>query len=178
MDCSPPGSSVHGILQARILEWVAFPFSRGSSQPRIEPRSPALQADSLPAEPQGKPKNTGVGSLSLLQLIFLTQELNWGLLHCRRILYQLKHEASPICRLGNFKLFSLSLNGNHQQELTNLTFYKERSGPQAPGPSDCMASAPSCPHPGHWVSAPGLHSGLPRLHPTPTLCSLYVGQAT
>ena len=39
----------------RILEWVAFPFSRGSFQPRIEPRSPALQADSLPAEPQGKP---------------------------------------------------------------------------------------------------------------------------
>ena len=39
MDCSPPGSSVHGILQARILEWVAYPFSRGYSQPRIEPRS-------------------------------------------------------------------------------------------------------------------------------------------
>ena len=34
MDCSPPGSSVHGILQARILEWVAIPFSRGSSQPK------------------------------------------------------------------------------------------------------------------------------------------------
>ena len=34
VDCSPPGSSVHGILQARILEWVAIPFSRGSSQPR------------------------------------------------------------------------------------------------------------------------------------------------
>ena len=34
MDCCPPGSSVHGILQARILEWVAFPFSRGSSKPR------------------------------------------------------------------------------------------------------------------------------------------------
>ena len=34
MDCSPPGSSVHGILQARILEWVAIPFSLGSSQPR------------------------------------------------------------------------------------------------------------------------------------------------
>ena len=44
----------HGILQARILEWVAFPFSRGSFQPGIEPRSPALQADSLPAESQGK----------------------------------------------------------------------------------------------------------------------------
>ena len=42
--------------------------------PGMENRSPALQADSLPAEPQGKPKNTGVGSLSLLQGIFLTQE--------------------------------------------------------------------------------------------------------
>ena len=51
MDCSPPGSSVHGILQARIQEWVAFPFSRGSSQPR----SPALWADFFPAEPQRKP---------------------------------------------------------------------------------------------------------------------------
>ena len=45
MDCSPPGSSVHGILQIRTLEWVAMPFSRGSSQPRVEPASlmsPAL----------------------------------------------------------------------------------------------------------------------------------------
>ena len=56
--------------------------------PEMEPSSPALRADSLPAEPQGKPKNTGVGSLSLLQQISLTQESNWGLLHCRQILYQ------------------------------------------------------------------------------------------
>ena len=54
--------------------------------PGVEPRSPALQVDSLPAEPQGKPKNTGVDSLSFLQLIFPTQELNRGLLHCRPIL--------------------------------------------------------------------------------------------
>ena len=54
MDHSPPGSSVHGILQARILEWVAMPFLRGSSQPR-EPWSPVLKTDSLPAEPPGKP---------------------------------------------------------------------------------------------------------------------------
>ena len=46
--------TVHGILQARILEWIAFPFSRGFSNPGIKPRSPALQADSLPAEPPGK----------------------------------------------------------------------------------------------------------------------------
>ena len=57
--------------------------------PGIEPRSLTLQADSLPAEPQGKPKNTGVVGLSLLQRIFPTQESNGGLLHCRGILYQL-----------------------------------------------------------------------------------------
>ena len=51
MDCSLPGSSVHGIFQARVLEWAAISFSRGSSQPRIEPRFPALQADTLLSEP-------------------------------------------------------------------------------------------------------------------------------
>ena len=51
MDCSPPGSSVHGILQARMLEWVAIPFSRDLPNAGIEPRFPALQADSLPSEP-------------------------------------------------------------------------------------------------------------------------------
>ena len=81
--CDPMDYTVHGILQARILEWVAFPFSGGSSQPRDQPRSPTLQPDSLPAELPGKPKNTGVGSLSLLQLISLTEESNRGLLHCR-----------------------------------------------------------------------------------------------
>ena len=69
------------MLQARVLEWVAFPFSRGSFQPRVKPRSPALWADSLPAEPPGKPKNTGMGSLSLLQQVFLTSESNQDLLH-------------------------------------------------------------------------------------------------
>ena len=57
--------------------------------PGIEPRFLVLQADSLPSEPPGKPKETGVGSLSLLQRIFPTQESNSDLLHCRRILYQL-----------------------------------------------------------------------------------------
>ena len=57
MDCSPPGSSVHGILQARILEWVAILFSRRSSQPRIEPRSPALAGGFFTTELSGKPTN-------------------------------------------------------------------------------------------------------------------------
>ena len=54
MDCSPPVSSVYGILQVRILEWVAIPFSRGSSRHRDPSQSPAFQADSLPSEPPGK----------------------------------------------------------------------------------------------------------------------------
>ena len=87
--CNSMDYTVHGSLQARILLWVAFPFSRGSSQPRDQTQVSSLQVDSLAAEPQGKPKNTGVGSLSLLQQIFPTQELNRGLLHCRWILYQL-----------------------------------------------------------------------------------------
>ena len=74
LSCSPPGDRPN---------------------PGIEPRSPTLQADSLPSEPQRKPKNTRLGSLSLLQKIFPTQELNWGLLHCRWILYQLSHQVSP-----------------------------------------------------------------------------------
>ena len=51
MDFSLPGSSDHGVSQARILERVAIPFSRGFPNPGIEPRSPTLQADSLLSEP-------------------------------------------------------------------------------------------------------------------------------
>ena len=55
-----------------------------------------MQADSLPAKPPWKPKNTGVGSLSLLQGIFPTQESNQDLLHCRWIIYQLSYQGSPL----------------------------------------------------------------------------------
>jgi len=51
MDCSAPGSSIHGIFQARVLEWVTISFSRISSWPRYQSRSPATQADVLPSEP-------------------------------------------------------------------------------------------------------------------------------
>ena len=90
--CDRMDYTVHGILQARILVWVAFPFSRGSW---IKPRSPTVRMDSLPAEPQGKPKNTGVGGLSLFQRIFLTEDLNRGLLLCRRLLFQLSYQGNP-----------------------------------------------------------------------------------
>ena len=58
MEDSPPGSSVHRLPQARILEWGAIPSSRGPSRLRVEPGSPAVQADSLPSEHQGSPQNS------------------------------------------------------------------------------------------------------------------------
>ena len=64
-----------------------------SSQPRDQTQVSLILGGFLSAEPQGKPKNTGVGSLSLLQQIFPTQESNRGLLHCRQILHQLSYEG-------------------------------------------------------------------------------------
>ena len=58
--CDPKDYTIHGILQARILEQVAFPFSRDLPNPGIKPRSPALQMDSLPADPQRKPRDNEV----------------------------------------------------------------------------------------------------------------------
>ena len=55
INCSPPGSSVHGIFQARILEWLPCPLSGDLPKPGIEPSAPALQADSSPSEPRENP---------------------------------------------------------------------------------------------------------------------------
>ena len=83
---------------------------RGSNM--IKLRSPALQVDSLLSEPPGKLNNTGVGSLSLLQWNFLTQESNRGLLHCRQIPYQLSYLGSP------FHQTSLPSDTAHQHSNT------------------------------------------------------------
>ena len=92
--CDLIDCTVHGTPRPEYGSGELFPLLGDLPNPGIEPRSPALQVDSLPAEPQGKPKNTGVGSLSLLQGIFLTQELNRGLLYCR-ILDYLSYQGSP-----------------------------------------------------------------------------------
>ena len=76
-----------GILQARILQWAVMPSSKRSSQPRDQTQVSHTAADSLASEPTGKPKNTGMGRLSLLKGLFPTQglfptkESNWGPLH-------------------------------------------------------------------------------------------------
>ena len=96
MDDSLPGSSVHGDSARKNTGMGCHAHLQGTlPNPGTQLRSPSLQEDSLPSELPGKPKNTGVGSLSLLQGIFPTQEWNQGLLHCRRILYQLSHQGIP-----------------------------------------------------------------------------------
>ena len=95
LPCRPPGDLPH---------------------PAMEPRSPTLHSDSLPAEPQGKPKNTGMCSLSLLQRIILTQKLNWGILHCRQILYQLSHKGSP--RILEWVAYPFSSGSSQNRDLT------------------------------------------------------------
>ena len=128
MDCSPPHSSVHGIFQARILEWVASPFSRGSSQSRdqtqvshiaggfftiwatrealkiIKCESCSVLSDSLRPHglysPWNSPgQNTRMGRYSRLQGIFPSQGSNPGLLHYRWIFYHLSYQGSPILPL-------------------------------------------------------------------------------
>ena len=84
--CNPKECPVHGILQARILEWVAFPFSRGSSQPRDWTQISLITGGFFTS---WATREAQVGSPSLLQWIFLTQESNRGLLNDRWILHQL-----------------------------------------------------------------------------------------
>ena len=118
--CDPMDYTVPGILQAKILEWVAFAFFKGSPQPR----SPSCRQILFQLSHKGSPRtlvcmlshsvvsdscdpwtvrrlcpwnspgnNTGVGCHFLLQGIFLTQGLNWGLLHCRKMFYQLSYQG-------------------------------------------------------------------------------------
>ena len=98
------GSDKHGSTALLYTPWTSPGQDTGVGSlsahyclhnPGIEPRSLTLQVDSLPAEPQGKPKNTGVGSLPLLQEIFPTQESNQGLLHYKWIFYPLSYQGSP-----------------------------------------------------------------------------------
>ena len=84
-----------GFSRPEYCSGLPCPFPGDLPNPGIKPKSPTFQADSLPSDPPGKPKKTGLGSLSLLQGIFATQESNWGILHCWSILYKLSYQGSP-----------------------------------------------------------------------------------
>ena len=109
MDWSPPGSSIHGIFQARVLEWGAIAFSIHVLI-YCESESHSVVSDSLQPHglysPWNSPgQNTGMGTCFLLQGIFPTQGSNPGLPHCRRIFYQLSQEGGPLYMV----LFIISL---------------------------------------------------------------------
>ena len=93
--CQAPLSM--GFFRQENWSELPCPPSRGSSQPRDQTQVSFMGGDSLLSEPPGKPKNTGVGSLSILQRIFLTQESNRGLLHCRQIVYHLSYQGLCVC---------------------------------------------------------------------------------
>ena len=96
-----------------------FPSPGDLPNPGIKPRCLALQADSLPSEPTGQPKNTGVGRLFLLQGIFLIQEANQGLLHGRQILYQLSHKGRP--RILEWVVYPFSRGSSWSRNRTGLS---------------------------------------------------------
>ena len=105
--CQAPLSM--GILQARKPDWISRPSSRWSSQPRDWTQVSHIAGGFFTSEPPGKPKNTGLGSLFLLQGIFPTQELNQGLLYCRQTLYHLSHrESSYIYWLLSYFFWTIS----------------------------------------------------------------------
>ena len=100
MDCSPPGSSFMGFSRQEYWSELPFPPPGDLPNPGIEPKSPALQTNFYHLTHQGSPR---MGSLSLLQGIFPTEESNQNLLHCRWILYQLSYQG---CHLFHY-LFSI-----------------------------------------------------------------------
>ena len=119
----------HGLQLARLLcpwgfsrpeYWSGLPCPPPGDlpDPGIEPRSPALQADSLLTEPPGKPENTGVDSLICLKGIFPTQESNCSPLHCRQILYQLSYQGSPSTSLMFTNIFLLTWVYNKHLKLS------------------------------------------------------------
>ena len=113
MNCSLLGFSVHGDSPGKNTGVGCHALPQGIF-PTQEPRSPALQEDSLPSESPGKLKNTGMGSLSLLPGIFPTQELSQDLLHCREVLYQLSYQGSP-----HLPTYVLIFHGMRMSQLLN-----------------------------------------------------------
>ena len=148
LHCSSLGSSVHGISQARILSGLPFPSPGVLPDPGIKPGSTALQADTLPSKPPGKrphglysPWNspcqaTGVGSLCFLQGIFPTQESNWGLPHCRRILYQLSHKGSP--RILEWVAYPFSSGSSQPRNRTGIALQADSLPTELSGTSHEM----------------------------------------
>ena len=119
--------------------------------PGIEPRSPVLQVDSLQSEPPGKHKNTRVGSLSLRLGNLSTQESNWGLLHCRQILYNLSHQGSP--RILEWVAYPFSRRSSRPRNQTEFPALQEDSLP-AELPGKLLVQGRECNQRRQWHPTP------------------------
>ena len=129
MDCNTLSSSVHRDSPGKSSGVGSFSLLQGNlPNPGMELRSPTLQADSLPSKPSGKPKSTAVGSLSLLQEIFPTQESNRGLLHCGWILYQLRYQGSPTVKTkwGELSISMLTQRNHSKIWVISVTIIRVR----------------------------------------------------
>ena len=135
MDCSPTGTSVHGILQARILDGLSFPSPGDLPDLGIEPTSPALQADALPSEPPGKPDNT--------TLIVETEE------ELKSLLMRAKEESEKAgLKLSIQKtkimaftpITSWQIEGEKMEAVTDFTFL----GSQITADGDCSHEIKRC----------------------------------
>ena len=129
MDCSPTGSSVHGDSPGKNNGMGCQAFLQGNlPKPGIKPRPPALQVDFSPSELPGKPKNTGMNNLSLLQGNFLTQESNQGLLHCRQTPYQMSWSMDSPPNVKHKKMDRQARKQANEQ-MPSLKFCARRRAP-------------------------------------------------
>ena len=144
--CHPMNYTAHGILQTRILEWIAFPFSRGSSQCRDRTQVSHIAGRFFTIWATRETKNTGVGGLSLLQEIFPTQELDRGLLHCRQILYQLSYQGSFVGKQHSTATYAcLQCIGWHQLDSADMANSASSRLPLGGQPTSSGRSNPNSP---------------------------------
>ena len=167
--CDPMDYTIHGILQARILEWVAFPFSRGSSQPRDRTQVFCIAGGLFnQLSHQGSPRILEWVSY-LLQRIFPTQESNRGLLHCRQILLPTELSGKPHQTKQSLKYsFEEQIAPKPTFNPTNMhsSLKTPRNSPPPPPPpaylhllSPCLGGGywyPSWSWAGQWAAAQAL----------------------
>ena len=111
----PTDYRVHGILQARILEWVASPFSRGSSQPRDRTNVSHIAGKFFTSWATREAQEKWSGWPIPFPRDLPTQELNQGLLHCRWILYQMSYQRVFLNKKANFQ-FTGKTNASNFKE--------------------------------------------------------------
>ena len=121
--CDPMEYRVHGILQVQILEWVAIPFSRGSSQPRDQTQVSRIAGRFFTSWVTREDQEYCCEQSILLERIFQSQESNQGLLHGRRILYQLTYQGScSVQSLSRVRLFATPWIAASQASLSITNF--------------------------------------------------------